>query len=102
MREDVGVDLRVCPWFGNVWNHNGTGRHAGLPLRFRGSPHRADTQVCPYDSGVKPSTMSKRAASSPTRDFLIGAKSTMMDSRTLGSRTLLRIESRSLPGSPLT
>src|SRR5262249_40293216 len=53
-------------------------------------------------SGVNPSTMSKRAASSPARDCLSGAKSTIMDSRSLGSRTPLRMESRSLPGSPLT
>jgi len=31
--------------------------------------------------GVKPSTMSNRAASSPMRDSLIGAKSTMTELR---------------------
>ena len=39
-----------------------------------------------HASGVNPRTMSNFAASSPARDALIGAKSTVIDSRAFGSR----------------
>ena len=42
-----------------------------------------------YPSGVKPSTTSNLAASSPIREPGIGAKSTVTEARASGSRMLL-------------
>ena len=54
-----------------------------------------------YASGVKPRTMSKCAVSSPMRELLRGAKSTMTESRALPSRMPRKTPSRSFRDSPL-